>query len=280
MGTTLLFPEDDLHFRNLDGQGTILKEIDLRNKTITDKVRLLSTTAIQGAIIQKFEFELSCEGEPFYRGNMVFGDFSTAVLANQVGLDGGKRLKPWYQLNNLSDLTVQEINLQDSLTHENFYSVNPEKPHYRLSQNYLDFIEKVFLIQDGGKYQKGYIYASQSITPEDWYFPFHFYQDPVMPGALGVESILQAMQTYALQLDLGKSFKNPRFGQAINHQITWKYRGQITPENRLMSLEVHISDIRVEDDVITIIGDASLWKEDLRIYEIKDIALCLLDNEQ
>jgi PfaB family protein len=280
MGATLLFPEDDLHFRNLDGQGTILKEIDLRNKTITDKVRLLSTTAIQGAIIQKFEFELSCEGEPFYRGNMVFGDFSTAVLANQVGLDGGKRLKPWYQLNNLSDLTVQEINLQDSLTHENFYSVNPEKPHYRLSQNYLDFIEKVFLIQDGGKYQKGYIYASQSITPEDWYFPFHFYQDPVMPGALGVESILQAMQTYALQLDLGKSFKNPRFGQAINHQITWKYRGQITPENRLMSLEVHISDIRVEDDVITIIGDASLWKEDLRIYEIKDIALCLLDNEQ
>ncbi len=135
-------------------------------------------------------------------------------------------------------------------------------------------------IEDGGKYQKGYIYASQSITPEDWYFPFHFYQDSVMPGALGVESILQAMQTYALQLDLGKSFKNPRFGQAINHQITWKYRGQITPENRLMSLEVHISDIRVEDDVITIIGDASLWKEDLRIYEIKDIALCLLDSEE
>ena len=35
-----------------------------------------------------------------------------------------------------------------------------------------------------------------------------------------------------------------------------------------------------EEPVITIIGDASLWKEDLRIYEIKDIALCLLDNEQ
>jgi PfaB family protein len=280
MGATLLSPQDDLHFRNLDGQGTILKEVDLRNKTITDKVRLISTTAIQGAIIQKFEFELSCDGEPFYRGNMVFGDFSTSVLANQVGLDGGKCIQPWYQLNDLSDFTVEEINLQDSFVREKFYQVNPEKPHYRLSQNYLDFIENVFLIEGGGKYQKGYIYASKSITPEDWYFPFHFYQDPVMPGALGVESILQAMQTYALQLDLGKSLKNPRFGQALNHQITWKYRGQITPENHSMSLEVHISDIRVEDDVITIIGDASLWKEDLRIYEIKDIALCLLDSNQ
>ena len=62
MGATLLSPDDDLHFRNLDGEGTILKEIDLRNKTITDKVQLISTTDIKGAIIQKFEFELSCEG--------------------------------------------------------------------------------------------------------------------------------------------------------------------------------------------------------------------------
>lgn len=277
MGATLLSPGDDLHFRNLDGQGTILKEIDLRNKTITDKVRLLSTTAVKGAIIQKYEFELSCEGEPFYRGNMVFGDFSTAVLANQVGLDGGKRLKPWYQEHETSALDFTTIALKDPNWRQKLYQINPNKPHYRLSEKYLDFLDEIFIIEDGGNYQKGYIYARKSITPQDWYFPFHFYQDPVMPGALGVESIIQAMQAYALQLDLGKSFKNPRFGQAINHEITWKYRGQITPENHLMSLEVHISNIEVASDRITIIGDASLWKEDLRIYEIKDIALCLVE---
>jgi PfaB family protein len=277
MGATLLSPDDDLHFRNLDGQGTILKEIDLRNKTITDKVRLLSTTAVKGAIIQKYEFELSCEGEPFYRGNMVFGDFSTAVLANQVGLDGGKRLKPWYQEHEISASNLTSIPLKDGNWRQKLYQINPSKPHYRLSERYLDFLDEMLIIEDGGNYQQGYIYAKKSITPEDWYFPFHFYQDPVMPGALGVESIIQAMQAYALQLDLGKSFKNPRFGQAINHQISWKYRGQITPENHLMSLEVHISKIEVESDRITIIGDASLWKEDLRIYEIKDIALCLLE---
>ena len=277
MGATLLSPNDDLHFRNLDGQGIVLKEMDLRNKTITDKVKLLSTTAIQGAIIQKFEFELSCEGEPFYRGNMVFGDFSTQVLANQVGLDGGKCLKPWYENNELSELNLKHIALKETQLREKFYQTNPQKPHYRLSQNYLDFLDEVYIIEKGGNYQQGYLYATKTITPQDWYFPYHFYQDPVMPGALGVEAILQAMQTYALELDLGKSFKNPRFGQAINHQITWKYRGQITPDNRFMSLEIHISQIKKESDRLTIIGDASLWKEDLRIYEIKDIAICLLE---
>ncbi|WP_107669432.1 PfaB family protein [Cyanothece sp. BG0011] len=277
MGATLLSPDDDLHFRNLDGQGVILKEMDLRNKTITDQVKLISTTSVKGAIIQKFEFELSCEGDPFYRGNMVFGDFSTSVLANQVGLDGGKRLKPWYENNELSGLTLKQIALKEANSKEKYYQINPQKPHYRLSQNYLDFLDEVYIIEKGGNYQQGYLYATKTITPEDWYFPYHFYQDPVMPGALGVEAILQAMQTYALELDLGKSFKNPRFGQAINHQITWKYRGQITPENRFMSLEVHISQVKKERDSLTIIGDASLWKEDLRIYEIKDIAICLLE---
>ncbi|MDJ0845618.1 short-chain dehydrogenase [Crocosphaera sp.] len=277
MGATLLSPDDDLHFRNLDGQGIVLKEMDLRNKTITDHVKLVSTTSVKGAIIQKFEFELSCEGDPFYRGNMVFGDFSTPVLANQVGLDGGKRLKPWYENNELSGLKVKQISLKEAHSREKFYKINPQKPHYRLSQNYLDFLDEVYIIEKGGNYQQGYLYATKTITPEDWYFPYHFYQDPVMPGALGVEAILQGMQTYALELDLGKSFKNPRFGQAINHQITWKYRGQITPENRFMSLEVHISQVKQDGDRLTIIGDASLWKEGLRIYEIKNIALCLLE---
>jgi 3-hydroxymyristoyl/3-hydroxydecanoyl-(acyl carrier protein) dehydratase len=96
-----------------------------------------------------------------------------------------------------------------------------------------------------------------------------------MPGALGVEAILQAMQVYALQQDLGQTFKSPRFGQVINHSTTWKYRGQITPANRKLYLEIHLSTIQREAGIVTLIGDASLWKENMRIYEIKDLAICL-----
>ena len=277
-GVTLLFPDEDLCFRNLDGQGTILKDVDVRGKTITDKVRLLSTTTIQGLIIQKFEFQLLCEDEPFYQGDMVFGYFSQSVLAKQVGLDGGKVVRPWYEQSNPSHLPAIYIDLKTPVNRQKFYQAQPSKPHYRLAHSQLDFLDEVLIVEAGGHHGQGYIYASKAITPTDWYFPCHFYQDPVMPGALGVEAILQAMKVYALQLDLVRQFKSPRFGQVINHQITWKYRGQITQENRKMYLEIHISKIDVGDERINIIGDASLWKDNMRIYEVKDVAICLFES--
>ena len=96
-----------------------------------------------------------------------------------------------------------------------------------------------------------------------------------MPGALGVETILQAMQLYALHQGLDQGFKSPRFAQTLNHAITWKYRGQITPDNQKLYLEVHVSKVQREAGRITLMGDASLWKETMRIYAIQNIALCI-----
>lgn len=278
LGTTLLFPEEDLYFRNLDGWSKIIKDIDVKGKVITDKVRLISSTAIKGAILQKFEFQLSCDREVFYQGEMVFGYFSHQVLANQVGLDSGQIVRPWHEENQITYLAKINLDLNDTLIHQKFYRSQPNQPYYHLASNKLDFLDEVLIIELGGNNQKGYIYATKNLSKEDWYFPYHFYQDPVMPGALGIEAILQAMQVYALQVNLGKQFKSPRFGQVLNHKISWKYRGQITPENKKMSLEIHISAIEFETDQVKIIGDASLWKEDLRIYEVKDIAICLLES--
>jgi 3-hydroxymyristoyl/3-hydroxydecanoyl-(acyl carrier protein) dehydratase len=100
-----------------------------------------------------------------------------------------------------------------------------------------------------------------------------------MPGSLGVEAILQAMQIYALDQDLGAQLNSPRFEQVLDHQIVWKYRGQITPDNERMQLEVHISQVDRREGEVTILGDASLWKNDLRIYEVKQIALRLVETE-
>ena len=48
-----------------------------------------------------------------------------------------------------------------------------------------------------------------------------------MPGSLGVEAVIELMQTYAISTDLGKGFTNPKFGQILS-DIKWKYRGQLT----------------------------------------------------
>jgi hypothetical protein len=44
-----------------------------------------------------------------------------------------------------------------------------------------------------------------------------------------------------------------------------------------MSLDVHITDIIKTDGEIRLVGDANLSKDGLRIYELKDIALSIIE---
>jgi 3-hydroxymyristoyl/3-hydroxydecanoyl-(acyl carrier protein) dehydratase len=269
LGSILPYPDVDFYFRNLDGQGRILKDIDVGGKTVVNRVRLLSSAAIQGIIIQKFGFELACEGDPFYQGEAAFGYFTPQALANQMGLDGGREAAPWYQQGQQSSVDMRTVT--------GWQRATPDKPHYRLANEQLDFLDEFLIVERGGQYGQGYVHARRRIDPQDWFFSCHFYQDPVMPGSLGVEAILQAMQIYALEQDLGRHLNSPRFEQVLDHEIVWKYRGQITPDNKHMHLEVHISSIDTRDEQVTIIGDASLWKEDLRIYEVKQATIRLLE---
>ena len=131
----------------------------------------------------------------------------------------------------------------------------------------LSLLENAVLVTGGGRYGRGYVYADIPIDPRDWFFACHFHEDPVMPGSLGVEAMLQAMQVYAREQGLGQ----PR--SALPDQTTtWKYRGQVPPERDKVTLEVHVSDV-VAGSHIT--GDASLWRKDRRIYEVKGLGLQL-----
>ena len=58
-------------------------------------------------------------------------------------------------------------------------------------------------------------------------------------------------------------------------QVQWKYRGQVIPETKEMQLEVLIREVRRELEQLVIIADASLWRDELRIYEISSIALAI-----
>ncbi|MFN2308784.1 MAG: beta-hydroxydecanoyl-ACP dehydratase, partial [Gammaproteobacteria bacterium] len=269
MGTTLRYPDKELFFRNLDGKGTLLRQVDLRGKTIINESHLLSTSMAGGSIIQSFTFKLSAEGEPFYEGTAVFGYFSNEALTNQLGLDNGRVTQPWHiehqQAAERIDLLAKDCPL---------FQAPADKPHYRLAGGQLHFIDLVDIVEGGGKAGLGYIYAERTIDANDWFFQFHFHQDPVMPGSLGVEAIIEAMQAYMLKNDLGAGLRNPRFNQILS-TVKWKYRGQITPVNRTMNLDIHVTAIHREPGRVILVGDANLSKDGLRIYEVTDMALCL-----
>lgn len=273
VGSTLGFPGKELFFRNLDGTGKLLRDVDLRGKTIVNDSTLLSTSIAGNNIIQSFTFTLSVDGQPFYDGKAVFGYFTADALANQLGMDKGNTTNGWHIDNKV---TPERIELASASAP--MFQAPEGKPHYRLAGGQLHFIDTVDVVEGGGKAGKGYIYSERTIDPDDWFFQFHFHQDPVMPGSLGVEAIIESMQVYALKNDLGADLVNPKFSQILS-TVVWKYRGQIVPTNRQMALDVHITDVIKEPGKVTIIGDANLSKDGLRIYEVIDIAICLEEAE-
>lgn len=270
LGSTLPYPDENFYFRNLDGSGKMLREVNVRGKTITNRVKLLSSTAIQGIIIQKFTYELSCDGQPFYAGEAAFGYFQPEALVNQVGLDRGNSPAPLGQ-------TIPNGTRLDLRTPA-LFTATAQQPFYKLSGGQLHFLDEVTIVPNGGKFGQGYVYAHKIVNPQDWFFRAHFHQDPVMPGSLGVEAMMQAFQTYALQIGLGRAFRSPRFVHADGHNIVWKYRGQIVPDNKELSLEIHISKVETTPGRITLVGEASLWKENLRIYEVTSLALSVVET--
>jgi 3-hydroxymyristoyl/3-hydroxydecanoyl-(acyl carrier protein) dehydratase len=276
LGSTLQFPDKDLYFRNLDGDGEMFDlptGTDFRGKVIANKSTLTSSTSLGGFVIQKYLFEVSVDGHLFYKGFSSFGFFPKEALAQQVGLDKGEDVAAWYVQNNLTTKDYFQIKLDSLYAKMKLYKENDKANTFRLAENQLDLLDSGLVVKNGGEFGKGYIHCSKAIHTYDWFFTCHFYSDPVMPGSLGVEAISQAMQLFALQQDLGKDFKNPRFVQVENNKTEWKYRGQIKVNVENMHLEVHFKTIEKRGDTLVLIANAYLWNEGTRIYQLTDLAL-------
>ncbi|MFK7978419.1 MAG: PfaB family protein [Saprospiraceae bacterium] len=276
LGSTLKFPDKNLYFRNLDGDGEMFDlptGTDFRGKTISNKAVLASSVALGGTILQNYTFECSIDGHVFYKGKSSFGFFPGEALASQVGLDNGQDFPAWYVSEGLTTQNYMQIKMDSLYGKMKLFKAPANKPHYRLAGDQLLLVDKLLIAKNSGKHGKGYIHATKLVNTYDWFFTCHFYQDPVMPGSLGVEAILQAMQTFALQQDLGKAFTSPKFVQLKNHKTIWKYRGQILWKPAEMNLEVHIKAIEKRGDQLAIIGDAYLWNGTMRIYQVTDLAL-------
>ncbi|SFD49911.1 Ketoacyl-synthetase C-terminal extension [Chitinophaga sp. CF118] len=273
LGSAFIYPDKDMFFRNLDGEGTLIENMDLRGKTIINKAVLISNTVYEGNIIQKFTFEMVCNGKVFYKGTAAFGWFPKSSLVNQVGLDRGEEIPSWFQtMPKTADILhidlASEVGLQ-------LFRIQNGKKHFRLTKPQLNFLDKLTYVTNGGTHGKGYIYGFKEIDPADWFYNCHFYLDPIMPGSLGVEAMIQAMQAFSILGNLGNKYANPCFKQLGNHQTMWKYRGQIMPDNKCMSLEIHIISITENNNQTVIMGEGSLWKENIRIYEIKNLAFVI-----
>lgn len=269
LGATLTAPEEDYCLRNLDGTATVLREVELRDKTIQQTSRLLNTTVMVGAVLQTFSYELSVDGEPFYAGESLFGFFNEPALAKQNGLDNGAYLPPW-----LDSLPVRPpVRTIDVAARRAAGAGTRGSGGVRCSDGHLALLDTVDVVDGGGTFGKGYLRAARPVRADDWFFKYHFYLDPVMPGSLGIEAVIQAIQEWTIDAGLGADLVNPEFVLPTDLPMSWRYRGQILADDGEMTLEIHIKDVRRQDGRVRVTGDASVWKPGMRIYELTDVAV-------
>jgi 3-hydroxymyristoyl/3-hydroxydecanoyl-(acyl carrier protein) dehydratase len=254
--------DQDIYFRNLDGEADLIFWPQGQDRTITNKVSLISSSVLENVIIQKYSFDLFQGGELFFKGNSSFGYFPLTMLQNQAGLDGKVSASIW-KLENSQRGNWQRVG-------------SNHKAAIDLQIPQLPQLERVWFAPQGGIHNQGYVYLEEDIPGDAWFFNAHFYQHPVMPGSLGVETLAQALIAATPNWDI-----SPGLSWRIKSgsRISWKYRGQITPDIPRIILELHIKSVSRGSEGWEICADGHLWKNDVRIYQIDNLCLETLAAE-
>ncbi len=228
----------DLSFRNLGGKATQFQAVTPGSGTLTTTVKITSVSQSAGMIIQHYSFDLRCQGEPVYQGTTYFGYFSKGALANQIGIRDAARFQP------------TDGELVDACE----FAVPREAPFPTDRFRMIDQV--TVFIPNGGPHGLGFLRGVIDVDPTFWFFRAHFFQDPVWPGSLGLESFLQLLKVYAARRwgtvgsprsasdhEIPSTTLNGFQTVALNAPHEWVYRGQVIPRDKTVTVEAVITAV-------------------------------------
>lgn len=249
-----LTSDTDLSFRNLDGSAVQYRPVTAQSGTLTIDVKITRIASSGGMIIQGYDFVVSDNDGPVYSGDTVFGFFSKQSLAQQVGVQGASL----YQATDAEIANAEQFSYPKALPY----------PDTKICM--VDEIE--IFAPHGGTHGLGYIRGNKMVDPEEWFFKAHFYQDPVCPGSLGLESFLQLLKVVAAE-KWGVNNDSQFETIVCNEKHSWNYRGQIIPANKKVLVEAIVTTV---DDVNKMLkADGFLSVDGKIIYQLSDFSIKL-----
>ena len=250
-----LTSETDLSFRNLDGNAVQHRPVTAQSGTLTIDVKITRIASSGGMIIQGYDFSVSDSNGLVYSGDTVFGFFSKQSLAQQVGVQGASL---YHQVADTESDNAEQ------------FSYPQEAPYPDTKMCMIDEIE--LFSPQGGPHRLGYIRGNKMVDPEEWFFKAHFYQDPVCPGSLGLESFLQLLKVVAAK-KWGVSSDSQFETVVCGEKHSWNYRGQIIPANKQVLVEAVVTAVDEENRVLK--ADGYLSVDGKIIYQLKDFSIKL-----
>jgi 3-hydroxymyristoyl/3-hydroxydecanoyl-(acyl carrier protein) dehydratase/malonyl CoA-acyl carrier protein transacylase len=255
IGSALTSPVD-LSYRNLGGSAVQHRAVTRDSGLLTTRVKSTRVSATGGMIIQDFEFAVSDSRGLVYEGTTNFGFFTKDALANQVGVRDAKPYAP-------GDAEVARGRAFSFPADPPFPAADGRR------QAHLRMVDRVDLfVPDGGPAGLGFIRGSKKVDPADWFFEAHFYQDPVCPGSLGLESFIQLLEVVAAE----RWGAPTQFGSvALGARHNWIYRGQIVPTNDRVVIEAVVTS--VDDATHTLTASGFLSVDGKFIYQMNDFSI-------
>ncbi len=234
--------DEPLHYRNLGGDAVLHRNVPPHAGTLTTCVKMTSLSHAAGMIIQHFDIALHDRDGLIYDGKTYFGFFTGEALANQVGL--------------------RDVEPIERAAGEAFEY--PRQAPY--SDDMMRMVDRITSYAP----RHNYIEGAASVDPSAWFFKAHFYQDPVWPGSLGLESLLQLMKVDAAKrfgFDEGDVFES----MAPGTHHGWEYRGQIVPPDSQVMVQSKVTDV---DEAARLVRANGLLTVDGRnIYQMTDFAI-------
>lgn len=251
--------ENPWHFRNLGGQARLLTADGLAAERLITRAEAVKISRAGDMIIEHFNFRVfTGGGRLVYEGRTYFGFFTPQALAAQTGLSGEDDGSPSL-LAAFSSGSVQAADL-----------TGPAWPQGRLA-----ILNRVESVTDprGRLLVKG----EAAIDPKAWFFHDHFYQDPVWPGSLGLESFWLLGKAAAWRLFKGQAgfdqesaaWRAPSPGS----RQEWIYRGQVIPANKKALVVIEVVDSDQSSRSLSFNG--YLLVDGRPIYKVRNFSLAL-----
>lgn len=257
--------EGDVAFRNLDGENCVLHRPitpDMGTLTLTTK---LTRFAKAGGTSIVF-FDVVCENDDGLVMTLetAFGFFDPLILEDQRGLPTTDEMRARRD----AESPVPEISLLEG-GGELAQLPGMESGGMRMLDKITGFWE------NGGEAGLGSIRTWQQIHYDAWYFKAHFYEDPVQPGSLGLEALIQSARALVHMKGWLDGIDNPVWEHPIvGFPLAWKYRGQVVPKRDEVVTEVEALKVDIiEGESVTVEVFGTQWVDGLRIYEVPSFAV-------
>ena len=256
VGCAVVEPHE-VYFRNLDGKGVLHRPVRADDGTLVVKATLKSLSRAGGMTLVSFDVACMVGDERIYDLTTTFGFFPKAALEGQAGLSISDSERAWME-------QPSGVDLLTSLD---------AQARALLPAPMLRMCERVThreVAADGSAKLRG----EKTVRADEWFFKAHFFQDPVQPGSLGIEALVQLLQAHLLLSGASAAIPQGSFADmSAPTPGTWQFRGQVLPEAKQVTLTLDAGPIARTSAGWRAVASGSVWVDGLRIYHVKDLCV-------